>query len=85
LHRAKLSVDSLAADASGTVTGVPGRARFTGVVVSPTVLGGDLARQPEYEAAAEVAHDRCFIGRALAPEVSYEVGTVQVGEAEVLT
>lgn len=84
LNRAKLPVDSLAVDASGTVTGVPGRARFAGIVVSPTILGGDLARQPEYEAAARLAHDRCFIGRALAPEVSYGVGSVEVREAAAL-
>jgi peroxiredoxin-like protein len=85
LDRAKLPVDSLAVDASGTVTGLPGRARFAGIVVRPTILGGDLTRQPEYEAAARLAHDRCFIGRALAPEVSYEVDSVQVREAAPLT
>jgi hypothetical protein len=84
LDRAKLPVDSLAVDASGTVTGLPGPARFAGIVVRPTILGGDLTRQPEYEAAARLAHDRCFIGRALAPEVSYEVGSVQVREAAPL-
>lgn len=84
LDRAKLPVDSLAVDASGTVSGLPGRAQFAGILVSPTILGGDVTRQPEYEAAAQVAHDRCFIGRALAPEVSYEVGSVQVREAMAL-
>lgn len=84
LDRAKLPVDSLAVDASGTVTGLPGRARFASIIVRPTILGGDLTRQPEYEAAARLAHDRCFIGRALAPEVSYEVGAVQVREAASL-
>jgi peroxiredoxin-like protein len=81
LDRATLPVDSLVVDASGTVTGVPGNARFAGIVVSPTILGGDPARQPEYEAAACLAHDRCFIGGALAPEVSYGVGSVEVREA----
>jgi peroxiredoxin-like protein len=84
LDRAKLPVDSLAVDASGTVTGVPGRARFAGIVVSPTILGGDLTRQPQYEAAADLARDRCFIGHALAPELSYEVGSVRVREAVAL-
>jgi peroxiredoxin-like protein len=84
LDRARLPVDSLAVDASGTVTGLPGRARFAGIVVRPTILGGDLTRQPEYETAAGLAHDRCLIGRALAPEVSYEVGPVRVREAAPL-
>ena len=35
-------------------------------------MGGDAERHAEYETAAEIAHERCFIGRALAPEVAYE-------------
>jgi peroxiredoxin-like protein len=84
LDRAKLPVESLTVDASGSVTGIPGRAQFAGILVSPTILGGDVTRQPEYAAAAYVAHDRCLIGRALAPEVSYEVGSVQVRGAMAL-
>jgi osmotically inducible protein OsmC len=84
LRRARLPVDSLAVAATGTVTGFPGSARFARIVVSPTILGGDLERQPEYEAAADIAHDRCFIGRALAPEVAYEVASVRVQEDAAL-
>jgi peroxiredoxin-like protein len=80
LRGARLPVDSLAVSAKGTVTGFPGHARFARIVVNPTVLGGDSARREEYETAASVAHDRCFIGRALAPEVDYEVGAVQMHE-----
>ena len=50
------------------------------LMLGNSVSGG----QPEYEAAARLAHDRCFIGRALAPEVNYEVGSVQVREAAPL-
>ena len=78
LRRAQLPADSLAVGASGTVTGFPAATRFARIVVTPTVIGGDIARQPEYEAAATLAHDRCFIGHALAPEVAYEVGPVHV-------
>jgi hypothetical protein len=42
------------------------------------VIGGDVARQSEYEAAASLAHDRCFIGHTLAPDVAYGVGSVHV-------
>ena len=80
LRRARLPVDSLAVSASGRVTGFPGDARFARIVVDPTVLGGESARHREYQAAALVAHDRCFIGRTLAPEVAYEVGPVQMRE-----
>jgi peroxiredoxin-like protein len=78
LRRSKLPADSLVVSASGTVTGFPTHTRFAGVEMRPTILGGDVARQAEYEAAAGRARDRCFIGHALAPEVSYEVGAVQV-------
>jgi len=78
LRRARLPVDSLAVGATGTVTGFPGKARFSRIVVTPTILGGDVERHLEYEQAAGIAHDRCFIGHALAPEVAYEVDPVQV-------
>jgi peroxiredoxin-like protein len=84
LRRARLPVDSLAVEARGTVTGFPGNARFERIVVSPTILGGDIERRPEYDTAAAIAHDRCFIGRTLAPEVVYEVGFVQVLEEAAL-
>jgi peroxiredoxin-like protein len=85
LRRAKLPADSLAVSASGTVTGFPIHTRFAGVVVRPTILGGDVARRVEYEAAAGKARDRCFIGHALASEVSYEVGAVEVREQASLS
>ena len=78
LRRAQLPVDSLAVAASGTVTGFPADTRFARIVVTPTIVGGDSARQSEYDAAASLAHDRCFIGHTLAPDVAYEVGSVQV-------
>lgn len=52
--------------------------------MSPTILGGDPSRQDEYETAAVLAHDRCLIGHALAPEVTYEVGSVRVQEEAAL-
>ena len=85
LHRAQLPVESLAVGASGTVTGFPAATRFARIVVTPTVIGGDIARQPDYEAAATLAYDRCFIGHALAPEVAYDVGPVHVREGLATT
>jgi peroxiredoxin-like protein len=84
LRRAKLPVDALEVGASGTVTGFPGHTRFAGITVNPTILGGDAGRHPEYEAAAERAHDRCFIGHTLSPDVYYEVGSVRVRENAAL-
>jgi peroxiredoxin-like protein len=85
LRRAQLPADSLAVGAIGTVTGFPGHARFARIVVSPTVVGGEPARRGEYEAVASVAHERCFIGRALAPEVAYQVGSLQVRDGALAT
>jgi peroxiredoxin-like protein len=84
LRRARLPVASLAVDASGGVTGFPGKARFDRLAVSPTILGGDPSRQDEYEAAAVLAHDRCLIGNTLAPDVTYEVSSVRVQEEATL-
>jgi len=75
LCRAKPPADSVAVSEKGT----PDRHfRAYAVCGQPTILGGDPARQPAYEAAADVAHDRCFIGHTLALEVNYEDGPVQV-------
>lgn len=78
LRRAQLPVVSLAVAASGTVTGFPAATRVTGIVVTPTSIGGDTARQPEYKAAVSLARDRCFNGRTLAPEVVYQVDSAHV-------
>lgn len=80
LRRARLPVQSLQVAATGTVTGYPGHARFARLVVSPTIVGAEIERRSEYERAAMEAHDRCFIGHTLSPEVSYEVGSVRLSQ-----
>ncbi|HWG09329.1 MAG TPA: OsmC family protein [Solirubrobacteraceae bacterium] len=84
LRRVRLPVDSVAVAASGTVTGFPHQTRFASILVSPTILGGAPERQEEYEATAIFAHERCFIGHSLAPEVDYEVGSVTVSSEVAL-
>ncbi|MGI8557897.1 MAG: OsmC family protein [Solirubrobacteraceae bacterium] len=84
LRRAELPVESVTVSAGGTVTGFPGHARFSRITVSPTILGGEVARQLEYEGAVGIARDRCLIGRALASQVAYEVGSVHVRAGAVL-
>jgi peroxiredoxin-like protein len=78
LRRAGLPVDSVAVAASGTVTGFPGRTRFAGIRVNPTILGASVERLEKYEHAAEAADRHCFIGHTLGPKVDYEVGSVTV-------
>jgi hypothetical protein len=78
LRRAELPVDSPSVSASATVTGFPGDARLASIVVTPLVLGGDGSRHAKYEVAAGLAHERCLIGHALAPDVAYEIRSVRV-------
>jgi peroxiredoxin-like protein len=85
LRRVRLPVDSVAVAARGTVTGFPRHTRFASILVSPTILGGATERQEEYEAAAIFARESCFIGRSLAPEVDYKVGSVTVQAEGALT
>lgn len=84
LQRAHLPVDSLKVAARGTVCGFPKRARFAGLVVSPTILGGDPRRRTEYETGALRAHSRCLVGRALASDVTYELGPIHVRQEAAL-
>ncbi len=83
LRRAGLPASGIRTEATGTVTGYPGQARFARIVVSPTIVDGDPALVRQYEQAAEAAHDRCFIGRTIAGNVDYEVGPVAVEPAPV--
>jgi peroxiredoxin-like protein len=78
LRRADLPAEHVRVAARGVVSGYPGAARFAELVVEPSVVGGDPARAEEYAAAAERAHDRCFIGKTIAGNVDYRVGRVFV-------
>jgi osmotically inducible protein OsmC len=81
LERAGLTVHSLTVAGKGTVTGFPRDTRFERITVSPTIVGGDTRRRGEYEDAANLAHERCFIGNTLAPGMAYVVGSVQIRDA----
>ncbi len=77
LGRDGLPVDDVTVDAVGTVSDYPSRtARFSRIVVNPTIRGADSSRLPEYQASAQVAREHCFVGRALRDTISYEVGEV---------
>jgi peroxiredoxin-like protein len=79
LMQAELPVDHVEVDAKGIVTEFPDNKKFSGLEVSPTIFGGDTSRLDEYKAAAEEAHLCCFIGKTIAGNVDYRVGTVAVG------
>jgi peroxiredoxin-like protein len=76
LHKRDLQATSLSVRAHGYVSGYPLAAKFARIIVTPTIAGADIARAADYEAAANAARDRCFIGKTLAASVSYEVGQV---------
>jgi peroxiredoxin-like protein len=77
LARDGLSGDEVRVRAVGTVSDHPSTAaRFSRLVVHPTIVGADSRRQSAYEACARTAREHCFIGRALRETISYEVGDV---------
>ncbi len=79
LGRDGLPADDVAVDAVGVVSDYPSRAaRFSRIVVNPTITGADSSRLSEYQACAQVARDHCFIGTALRDTITYEVGEVTV-------
>ena len=74
-----LPAEQVRVRATGVVTDYPGSAaRFSQIVVQPTIRGGVPQRAPEYTACAHMAHEHCFIGKALRDDISYEVGEVVV-------
>jgi osmotically inducible protein OsmC len=83
LNRAGLPATAVRVVAAGTVTGYPTQARFERLTVSPTIVDADPQRSVEYDHAARVAHDRCFIGRTIDGNVDYKVGQVTVQPTRV--
>lgn len=78
LDSAMLPVDRVEVDAKGIVTGFPDNKKFSGLEVSPTIIGGDTSRLDAYQAAAEEAHDHCFIGKTIVGNVDYRIGNITV-------
>ena len=76
LHKSGLPVASLQVQAKGIVWGYPFATKFARIIVSPDIHGADQTRFSEYESAAHGARERCFIGKTLSGEVSYELGAV---------
>lgn len=78
LAHSKLPCDAVAIRTDGVVEGFPKETRFARITVNPTIQGGDIDRQKEYVEAAQVARDRCFIGRTVRDYLDYSVGEVTV-------
>ena len=77
-RRSDLPIQSVRVHAEGVVTDHPAHAKFSRLIVNPTFIGGDPARQTEYEKMAADARERCFIGKTIAGNVAYELGEVHV-------
>jgi peroxiredoxin-like protein len=73
-----LLVQQVHVRAEGLITGYPSQAKFSRIIVYPTVLGGDEEKQSEYEQCARTARKLCFIGKSIEGTMDYEVGDVQV-------
>lgn len=82
LRAAKLPTDHVGVRGEGIVSDFPQAARFSRIVVHPTITGADLAREQDYVAAARQARDRCFIGRSVRDSLDYAVGSVVVRGGE---
>ena len=78
LKRKHLPGDSLVIHAEGVVEGYPENAKYARITVNPIIQGGDAEHIQDYEDAAQMARDRCFIGRTLRDYLTYSVGTVQI-------
>ncbi len=82
LARDRLPAEEVRVRAMGTVGDFPGAtARFSQVIVHPTIRGGVPSREREYMVAARTAREHCFIGKALRDGIRYEVGEVSVTPA----
>ncbi|WP_088005471.1 OsmC family protein [Indiicoccus explosivorum] len=83
LTQKKLPAERVSIQSEGIVADFPVKSKFSTLIVNPTVIGGDPSRQKDYEEAAEEARENCFIGKTIAGNVDYRVGTVRVHEAVV--
>lgn len=76
----RLAVDDIKVKSEGIVTGYPSKANFSQLIVHPTIIGAEESKQSDYEEAARMARDKCFIGQTIIGNVDYEVGTVKLSE-----
>ncbi len=78
LMKEHLRVTSVDVQVTGKVTEYPIQAKFSQLVVNPTIVGADSSQVSLYEEAANKAREKCFIGKTIAGNVEYLVGTVTV-------
>ncbi len=78
LKRAGLPVEKVVVKTDGVVTGYPLNAKFAQLTVHPTIVGGDTTKLALYKENAEIARERCFVGKTVAGNMIYDLGEVSV-------
>lgn len=78
LKQARLPGVSVAIRTEGIVEEYPENPRFARILVHPTIQGGDVGRQGDYNEAAHAARERCFIGRTVRDYLDYVVADVTI-------
>jgi organic hydroperoxide reductase OsmC/OhrA len=78
LRAARLPRTRVAVHADGIIGNDQGNARFTRVLVQPTIRGADVPRREAYKKAANAARDECLIGWSIRGNVAFVVGDVAV-------
>lgn len=78
LQQAQLPVQEIVIQTEGTVENYPAAARFSRLVVSPTVVGGLPESEDAYVKAAHRARELCFIGKTVRDYLNYAVGSITV-------
>lgn len=74
LKRSELPVTRIQIRSEGVVSDYPLKAKFSRLIVTPVIYGADASREQDYSQAALSARNRCFIGKTIIGNVSYEVG-----------
>lgn len=81
LQQAQLPVQEVSIHTVGIVENYPSATRFSRLVVSPTVIGGQPASEEAYVKAAHRARELCFIGKTVRDYLDYAVGSVTIQAA----
>ncbi|QQE80115.1 OsmC family protein [Alicyclobacillus sp. SO9] len=81
LKKTGMPVEKITIQTEGIVTDYPLKTKFSTLRVHPTVHGGVEALSQRYQEAALTARDKCFIGKSIHGNISYEVGHVLVKPA----
>lgn len=78
LKEKRLAAASVNVETEGVVEDFPKNPNFAQIIVNPVIQGGETGMIARYREAAELARERCFIGRTVRDSLTYSVGEVVV-------